>query len=355
MFSTLEREMIIKSIGCKTFRFKQLLEYFNKTPKTASYQKPIFHNLTTRTHHLGRLEAELVSNAQHIKRNKNTVVLFHDILSLHPKDGETATPQMLENLAYEYLSLRAKDALAYGRIETGKNGNLHCHLLIAGNITGSSKKLTLSKQEFDRVKRQLEQIQKTQYPELSHSIIFNQPRRTTIKKTIAESEREKRHRNEGRPAPATRKEQVRSIIQNCLTYATSEPDFIAKLELSGFRFYERGRKTAGVEDQRDQKRYRVSTLGLDPALTTARQQWERLTEALERFDNIEQQKFKSQVKELGFQADIEQILSIGIYDNLPVEIGESLKRIDQSQRTQRAQVREQIRDLDRDLDYGLSY
>lgn len=350
--------MIIKSISCKTYRFRQLMDYINKE-QGRTYKRPILYNLSTKTHHIDRIEAEFVSNAQHIRKRKGAVIFFQEILSIHPKDSSKATPEMLENLVYEYLQRRAKDMLAYGRIERGNKGNLHCHLIIAGNVTGSSKKLTLSKKEFAQIQREIESIQKSHYPQLENSLHYTktEPRqRETIYKTNAEYQRERRYKEQGQEVPPTRKEQARKIVQAALLYATSEQDFMRKLEQSGFSLYYRG-QTAGVEDLKEKRKYRVSTLGLEPVLSIAREQWGRLEEGLSRFEALEQDRFNSQVKALGFRDDIKQTLSIGEQSHLPGDVQESLERIGEHQKKQRAKQREHIRDLEKDLgdNQGLGY
>ena len=330
-----------------------MIDYINKE-QGRTYKRPILHNLSTRTHHIDRIEAEFVSNAQQIRKRKGAVIFFQEILSIHPKDSGKATPEMLENLVYEYLQRRAKDALAYGRIETGDKGNLHCHLIIAGNVTGSSKKLTLSKKEFADIQREVETIQKTYYPELTNSIHYTgtEPKqRDTIRKTNAEYQRERRYKEQGQEVPPTRKEQARKIVQAALLYATSEQDFINRLQQAGFEYYNRG-QTEGIQNKSDGKKYRFSTLGLLPALAAAREHFQRLPEALNRFEGLERDKLKSQIKQLGFKADIDQVLSSSEQNHLPADVQDSLKRIEQHQRSQRAKMREQIRDLDRDLGDG---
>lgn len=306
--------MIVKSVPCKTFRCKSLIQYINKSKDTAPFA--ILHNLDAHRDNVGAVTREFARNGKLIKTRSNTTYFFHEILSLSPADKNAypadRMPTILEDLAYVYLEKRAKTALGYGKVEVGKAGNYHVHLIISGNHKGTDRKLRLSQADFERVKREVEGYQRLYYPQLNHSLVFRheQPKpRDRMKKTDAEVQREKRCREQGRAPPATRKEEVRLIIEKTLTYATSEPDFTARLKSHGFDFYQRG-NTPGVLDRRDDKKYRLNTLGLDGAWQNARSQWTRAIERQEQERRLEMEKLKREmVKPLRFREDIQQTLT----------------------------------------------
>jgi hypothetical protein len=306
--------MLIKSVPCKTFRCKSLIQYINKSKDKAPFA--ILHNLDAYKDNVKAVTREFVQNGKLIKTRSNTTYFFHEILSLSPSDRDAYPPDrmltILEDLAYVYLEKRGNTALGYGKIEVGKNGNYHVHLIISGNHKATDRKLRLSQADFERVKREVEGYQRLYYPQLEHSLVFAQekrPSRAIPKTTVAEQQRDRRHREQGREPPPTRKEEIRKIIQEVLTYATSDPDFNRKLKECGLEAYQRG-NTPGVIDRHDGKKYRFSTLGLEPALIAARRQWARAPQREEQERALEMEKLKREVvKPLRFRDDIRQVLT----------------------------------------------
>lgn len=336
--------MLIKSVPCKTFRCKSLIQYINKSKDKAPFA--ILHNLDAYKDNVKAVTREFVQNGKLIKTRSNTTYFFHEILSLSPSDQDAYPPArmltILEDLAYVYLEKRGNTALGYGKIEVGKNGNYHVHLIISGNHKATDRKLRLSQADFERVKREVEGYQRLYYPQLEHSLVFAQekrPSRAIPKTTVAEQQREHRHQSQGKAPPPTRKEEIRAIIEKTLTYATSEQDFIARLKVQNLDAYQRG-NTPGVIDRRDGKKYRISTLGLETALRDARQQWTRAPQRKEQERALEMEKVKREmVKPLRFRDDIRQVLTTpattdpaAMDDDRQAELNELLRHIREKER-----------------------
>ncbi len=183
--------MIVKSIGVKgTPCFGKLLDYI-AGPERVGELSPEFgvlHNLrTSEGEDLAAIEREFLDNYRYTKPRKNQTVCFHEILSLAQEDPNHPPGPILEDLAREYLAMRAPKAIAFARVHCTEHP--HVHILIAGNEIESSKKLRISTTRFDIIKKKLERYQQRQYPFLSHSLVQepNQERKLTGRKAeIAE-------------------------------------------------------------------------------------------------------------------------------------------------------------------------
>jgi len=255
--------MIVKSMTRKTGSFLQLLHYFIKSE--ADEASRITHNLQSRPQAVGRIYEEFESNSKHIKKRKQGVVLYHEILSLSNEDKKQITPAILKDLGEKYLELRAGQALAFGAVHLN-TGTPHIHLMISANLLESSKKLRVNKKRFDAIKRELEAYQKMRYPFLLHSVAFGE-RGKSKHASRKEEERKRRLKKEGQETPS-KKEVVKNIIATAMSEALSQSEFANKLKGKGFELYRRG-KSVGVVEVSSGKKYRLKTLGLAEAYKEA--------------------------------------------------------------------------------------
>lgn len=285
--------MIVKSLPRKTRSFGQLLRYINASAETG---RALLHNLRSAPDHLAAIEAELLDNSRLLSPRKNGNYLYHEILSFGVGDRQLVTAAMLEDVARAYLELRAPYALAYARAHW-ETSNPHIHLLISANNVGGSKRLRLSRQEFQRIKQQLESHQREQYPQLEHSVVFNRPQernRPARHQGRKESERERRIRKSGSRL-LSRKEELQSILQTEMAAAMSGEDFYRRLQAQGIRLYRRGRNVA-VEDIARGRKYRLQTLGLEETFDQAMAQWKRMSRRLKAIQEAETGRDERQLK-----------------------------------------------------------
>ena len=276
--------MIVKSLPRKTRSFGQLLRYINASAETG---RALLHNLRSTPDDLAAIEAELLDNSRLLSPRKNGNYLYHEILSFGVGDRELVTAAMLEDVARAYLELRAPYALAYARAHW-ETSNSHIHLLISANNVGSSKRLRLSRQEFQQIKRQLERHQRERYPQLEHSVVFDRPKRRhrpARQQGRKESERERRLQKSGSRS-LSRKEELQSLLQTEMATAISGEDFYRRLQAQGLRLYRRGRSVA-VEDTSKGRKYRLRTLGLAETFDQAMVQWRGMTRRLQTIHEVE--------------------------------------------------------------------
>jgi hypothetical protein len=307
--------MVIKSMSRKTMSFFQLIEYVARDGRAEG--SPVLHNLNADSHDLIKVNKAFMQNARHCPPRKNGAILYHEILSLSPEDKPHATPEILADLAEHYLSLRAPGAMAFGMVHFDKNP--HIHLIISANLRGQAKKLRLSKNEFSRVKREVEVYQKEKYPELSQSIVFDggkknerEVKQKTVSGTLvrkpSELERVKQLKNQGRGEP-TRKAALRDKVLNALVASYSEEAFVASLEHHGITVYKRNGHLAGIIS--NNKKYRFRTLGLEEDFHTAGKRWERFPERKKTLGDIVSEKARRFLRGYGFARDLMEVLKPG--------------------------------------------
>ena len=274
--------MIIKSMARKTRSFGQLLRYLNAPAQTGP---ALLHNLRCRDDDLAQIEGELLDNSRLLSERKNGNYLYHEVLSFGVGDREVVTPALLEDLTRRYLELRAPRALAYAKAHL-EAANPHVHLLISANNVGSSRRLRLSRRGFDRVKHQLEAVQRQQYPQLEHSLVCGPDRNRRRARGRREGERERRQRRVGSNS-LSKKERLGQLIRSTLSIATSGTDCFRRLQAHGFELYRRG-KFVGVRSTDGGRSYRLRTLGLAEEFDQALERWHRLADRVRAVQKAEE-------------------------------------------------------------------
>ena len=247
----------------KSRTFGQLLRYMAKPDRSGP---PLLHNLRSDPEDLDDIRREFLANSKFLPKRKNGVVLYHEILSFGAEDREQMTPETAEAVVRQYLEIRAPYALAYAQAHFNTNCP-HIHVLISANAVASRKRLRLSQQEFDALKRQLNEFVRQQFPQLGHSGRAHQPGSSRLK--VGRAEQERRRRGEGKES---RKEKVRRLVAAALLTAVSLDDGRERLRRQGLELYRRG-KTYGVIDSADSRKYRLRTLGLAEVFEKAQRGW----------------------------------------------------------------------------------
>jgi len=265
----------------KTASFSQLLAYIAGEGKVQG--DPITHNLYTDGSNIETVNQAFLANARYCPPRKNGVILYHEILSISGGDRSQVTHEILTDLAQKYIALRAAEALVFGTIHF--EDNPHVHLMISGNLSHRPEKLRLSQSEFNRIKRDLERYQKENYPQLTHSLVFEQGRGRDeqkgtsvyhkIPRKSSEQERARRRNRQG-IAANSQKDCLRDHVRLSLVGAFSVSDFSERLRKHDISLYSRRNNLSGVVFQG--KKYRFRTIGLDASLEEAMIRWERIPE-----------------------------------------------------------------------------
>ena len=305
----------------KSPSFGQLLAYISLTDQSGP---AIGHNLQATECDLAAIHREFLDNSRYLPPRKNGNVLYHEVLSFSDLDQPGLTPAILESLTRKYLELRAPYALAYAKAHL-ETDCPHVHVMISANNVGSSRRLRLSRAEFARVKRELEEYQRQEYPLLTHSLVFDRERsRQGVRQRRNESERDRRLAKKEAREPS-RKEMIRDLVAEQLVLARSAQGFALRLKTLGLQLYRRGRQF-GVLDlvghsdtSAPGRRYRLSTLGLQDQFQKALRQWQVLPERLLALEGSELERTQQLWRVDGHRAEIRDVMALRSSELSPLE------------------------------------
>lgn len=260
--------MIIKSlsIGNKSkYRIKQLVRYVledgveNQNPFERFLILNHINTLDTSKIHKAFLEQD-----KYRTKRKNGVCYFHEILSIHPKDVEHVTDEILEDLAKKYIEIRgANETIALVKPHFEKSHH-HIHCIISATKYKSDESLRLDNENFWRVRIEMETYQKRKYPQLKHSLVYLDKDKKRRNKT--ESDRKKRTESEfqlkarlkGTP---TKKEILNQRVSEILGQVKNPKEFLLALKSEpDFELYEYRGKITGIIFQN--KKFRFKTIGI---------------------------------------------------------------------------------------------
>ena len=283
--------MIVKSLSRKKQRrdpFFPLVRYIGKETS----DELICCNINTPDiNDYKGIAEEFRNNVSLCKRQiADSVLVYHNILSMHPDDYEKLNTEILRDLAFKWLELRrvvdvdhisdekgrvtsvvTGGCLVWGNIhdesKPGQNKNFHIHLMFSPNRLGETKRIRLTKSQFRKALLELEAYQKEKYPELTHSIVMDKMTEKNMSKTAAtrrnETEKTVQDRLNKEPSKTkrvTKVQEIRNIFVACLDNSKSKAELVALLSDHGIVWHERGKKkTVSLEDCRGSKgkRYRL--------------------------------------------------------------------------------------------------
>ncbi|MDB5227417.1 MAG: hypothetical protein JWN78_1610 [Bacteroidota bacterium] len=237
--------MIIKSLtrkGNRVSTIQQLLSYFFQEKKQNDFL--LLQNITG-TKIQDYTKTIMLNEKNRVHPRKNSVLVYHDILSIHQLDSKHLTQKKLKAIAKKYLRLRNAHALSVAVPHYDKQ-SIHIHFAISG-IDQSGISTRVSKSRFHEIKMELQNA----FPELEHSQVMHGKGQTRV------SEKEYQIRKRG---VVTEKEQINATVKELYLYSDSQNSFFAKLKKQGYKLYERKGNVAGIIGKR---KIRFRTLGID--------------------------------------------------------------------------------------------
>lgn len=249
--------MLIKILSRKNKSFRSLIGYIDREAEGQELYWNLPQNSTPEV-----LEKEFSENDTYrSSQAKNR--MYHHILSFSAKDKAVITPELLENVAQEYISKAGlENHLVYGRVHNDKE-HIHWHLLSSQNGYHSNKGFRLSKAELKNLQIDMEEFTRLQYPEIKYSYVYSGKRNltlglTTSKVTIKPTEQEFQMRKSER---STEKQTVIEYLINLATQVPSPNDFEKAIQQDArYGFYTYRDKIHGIIDKQNGKKYRLSTL-----------------------------------------------------------------------------------------------
>jgi len=249
--------MIIKSMPRKTRTFSQLYRYMRNGSSQSSPYDFFSQNLYSND---GKdIVAEFLKNSHLLRARKNGNYLLHEIISITKSKQLTLEQekQRLFDIVRTYANQRCKNNLVVGYLHDDKENNVHYHLMLSSNEYGSQKNLRLTKFEFDKAKRELENYVIKTYPELEQDIIINASREQ--KKNRQSNKAGEMKRSGSR---LEKKEKITQTLKGIFAKSKSAYEFFEQLDKHNIEMYNRG-STIGFINGDDNKKYRLKTLELE--------------------------------------------------------------------------------------------
>lgn len=249
--------MIIKSMSRKEPSFGALMNYIDRELGTETHR--VRHNVMGRG--ADPIRTEFERNAGLLKKRKNGVYLYHEIISITRAQGLDAKAQqeLLHQLVQQYIDARCPENLVYGGLHQDKDHSYHYHLMISANRAGDTGRLRLTKKQFRDIQVQLEAHVLEKHPELEQQVAM--AKRAEHRRSRGSVEHERRT---GRPPSRT--DALRGRVQAAYAQSDSREAFMEALTEQGFRHEPRGKISARVIDEYTGKVHRVATLDADLAV-----------------------------------------------------------------------------------------
>lgn len=232
--------------------FGQLIEYMQDIDKSDERYN-VYQNIFGRK--AEDIQSEFQENARLVKKRKNGIYLYHEILSIKVTDTLERKQQksILRDIAYQYAQSRAERNLIFGTLHDDHEEHLHYHLLVSSNARGESKKTRLSKAQFAQFKQSMESLVLENYPELKQEVVIGREAGEKLSRSGAERKR--------RTGETPKRDETKSKLHRIFTTAADKQELFEMLADAGMEFYVRG-KTLGVKNLETGRKHRLKTLGL---------------------------------------------------------------------------------------------
>ena len=286
--------MIVSKKSVKASRFRELLLYVHTDKgriKEGDGTFAIFHNL--RSKEVEAAAKEFKANDAYRAKGRGQVKMYHEWLSFHPEDAGKIDDYLLRDVAEKYIEIRGSNALCYCRPHTD-NSNIHIHFVFSGSEVKSTKTLRQDNAEFMRCRREIENYQMKNYPELVHSVVYLKE-----KEKIKRKEQDKNTRKQAefrlkmKTDRPTEKEAATETVKEIYRSVSGEAEFLKEIEAKGYELYFRRGKAEGLlitnPSTGKQRKYRFSTLGLDKE--NRKELAGRTKESQRQFENLSKTRF----------------------------------------------------------------
>lgn len=280
--------IIIKSMSRKTTSYSQLLQYINKG-RIEGDEFYLKHNIYSNDHY--KIVREFLKNHEALKKRKNSNALYHEIISIkYQKEySKEKLRDILNDIASQYIEIRAKNCLVYGVIHEQKQG-IHLHLAISSNELYSTKNHYFSQAKFEELKKLINDYAYKKYPQLE--LIETKKKKDKSKSKSKDSEIHIKKRT-GKPS---QKEVTRETLRDIFATCKSVDEFNTRLRAANLAIYPRG-KHFGIEDETTKRRYRLANLGLEDEFKSLNDRFNEPTRNQETFEKQSDADTKQSFKE----------------------------------------------------------
>lgn len=242
--------MILKVLSRHSLNFKSLLRYIFNEAK-ADISNAITHNL--KTDGIDEMAKEYMENESfRIQERKDSVRMYHEILSFSNKDRGEITEEITVDIARKYIELRGKDGIYGGAIHKDKE-HIHIHFCVSGLKYRTGWAFRKSKAELQSIKVELQGYHKDRYPHLSESFCEHGKGGKYVKDR--DWHKQKRERV---------KAGIEQVVLTCFKKSKTLNGFLEQLQSHNLHYYERKGNIEGIISPEGIK-FRFKRLGIDIA------------------------------------------------------------------------------------------
>ena len=188
-------------------------------------------------------------------QRSNSNFAYHEIVSLHKSDTDKLPRKVMLKIARKYAKERSPNSIIVSTLHQEKD-HLHIHNVISALEFATGKPVRLSRKEFKEVKNRMEQ-----YQDKELGLEFSKVNHSKKKDTILQLDIERELNLRGK---RSERQDIQDILVGVYARERKEKVHYRELEKAGLKLYSRGGKIVGVQGFR--RRYRLKTLGFDPAL-----------------------------------------------------------------------------------------
>lgn len=190
------------------------------------------------------------NEANRLYKRKDSVKLYHNIISFAPDDKNLITDPMLKDIVKKFIELRGKNNI-YLAVRHQETLHKHLHIIVSGvQLNGYSSRV--SKQQFKHIKTELDKYQQEKYPQLVHSLVNHEKNRGEANTKLIERIKTSRQ---------TEKQKLFATLEKIYKRATSAEDFLHKIKEQKLDVYNRNNAPQGIII--DGQKFRFSRLGFD--------------------------------------------------------------------------------------------
>jgi hypothetical protein len=242
--------MIIKSKGMPIKATEGVLKYIVRDGSQLldNRGRPLLIKQHLRGNDVSEWTREFIVNeSKRRRKNKRARGLYHVILSLHPKDSDMVTFEMLGRFARHFLQLRCPNSLAV--VTAHMDEHIHLHFALSGVQIGSHESIRIERGGFVDILKGMEEFQEREFPELQFS-------KVNFEGKSLGRDAEYQMKAKG---TVPEKQLIMAYATAALETSQSEAEFIEQLRIQGFEAYFRNGKLSGVQGIR---RYRFKTIGV---------------------------------------------------------------------------------------------
>lgn len=199
------------------------------------------------------------------RRNKN--IAYHEILSFHKADTDKLPKKVLLKIARKYAKERSPNSMVISTMHSDKD-HLHIHNVISALEFATGKPVRLSRKEFKEVKIRMEQFQEKEL-----GLTFSKVNHSKKKEAMLQLDIERELNLRGKQSE---RQELRDVLVEVFARVRTEEVDKREFEKAGIQFYSRSGKIVGVQGFK--RRYRLKTIGFDPARISMKKEQKRMNE-----------------------------------------------------------------------------